>query len=212
MTAAVSESVPATSTATSTEPSGRHSAAEELKAVALRLFAVHGYAGTSLQQIAEAAGYAKSNVLYHFSSKEELLDAALAPAVDEVERVLLGDAGLRLARGEHRAFAEAFVDVILRHRFAVHLFISQGLSLEQLPVVARATAVIRGMVASPFFADSPLQSRLRLAVALGGAAYSLVAGIRWLDDELPLEGLRVELVALIAELLAGSTPAPPPRP
>jgi TetR/AcrR family transcriptional regulator len=47
------------------------------RAVAVRLFARHGFAGTSVQQIADELGVSKQALLYHFPSKEELRRAAL---------------------------------------------------------------------------------------------------------------------------------------
>ena len=53
--------------------------ADDLRRVALQEFATAGYLGTSLQQIADRAGVSKATVLYHFSSKEVLLEAVLSP-------------------------------------------------------------------------------------------------------------------------------------
>ena len=39
---------------------------------ALDVFAVHGYRGATLDQIAEAAGLSKPNILYYFAGKEEI--------------------------------------------------------------------------------------------------------------------------------------------
>ena len=49
------------------------SSQEDLRTIALAEFATAGYAGTSLQRIAELAGLSKSSVLYHYASKEALL-------------------------------------------------------------------------------------------------------------------------------------------
>src|SRR6056297_284855 len=54
---------------------------------ALEVFAQHGYRGATLDQIAEASGLSKPNILYYFTGKEEihvtllnqLMDAWLAP-------------------------------------------------------------------------------------------------------------------------------------
>ena len=46
---------------------------DELRTIALTEFANAGYAGTSLQRIADVAGVSKSAVLYHYASKEALL-------------------------------------------------------------------------------------------------------------------------------------------
>lgn len=44
--------------------------------VTIDLVAAHGYAGTSLARIAEAAGVTKAAVLYHYASKDALVLAA----------------------------------------------------------------------------------------------------------------------------------------
>lgn len=58
------------------EVSGERRTPEELRrqviAAALRLFADRGYAGTSVQDIADAVGASKQLVLYHFGSKAEI--------------------------------------------------------------------------------------------------------------------------------------------
>lgn len=53
--------------------------------VARRLFVERGYAGTSVQEIAEQVQMTKGSLYYHFSSKEELLHALMAPPLDEHE-------------------------------------------------------------------------------------------------------------------------------
>ena len=54
--------------------------------VTLGLLATRGIHGTSLDAVAEAAGVAKSSVLWHFGSKEELLLRVAEHVVDEVAR------------------------------------------------------------------------------------------------------------------------------
>lgn len=44
---------------------------------ATRLFAARGYEGTSIQQVAEAAGITRPTLVYHFKSKEGLRQAVL---------------------------------------------------------------------------------------------------------------------------------------
>ena len=114
---------------------------DELRAIALAEFATSGYAATSLQRIADLAGTSKASVLYHFASKELLLADIVSPAVDDLDRLLDSidtASGLR-----HADFVESFVDLLLRHREVVPLVINQGATLDDVPVMHRATEIMR---------------------------------------------------------------------
>jgi AcrR family transcriptional regulator len=50
----------------------------EILQMALEAFSARGFQGSSLREIAEAAGLSQAGVLHHFSSKEALLAAVLA--------------------------------------------------------------------------------------------------------------------------------------
>ncbi len=54
-------------------------------AVALELFATKGYAGTSIRDIAEPMGMTKAALYYHFSSKEQILEAVTEPMRSEMD-------------------------------------------------------------------------------------------------------------------------------
>lgn len=192
----------------------RASAATELKTVALAQFSLSGFAATSLQSIADAAGYSKSSVLYHFESKDALLEAVLDPAIDRLGVILAAFTRSADARVNRHAFVEsfieAFVDFLLEHRLEVHIFINQGQSLRGTPVIDRANELIIELTASLFADDSTTEERFRFGIALGGAAYTLVAGMTFAGDALgPPDESRVALITVVSELLA---PISLPRP
>jgi AcrR family transcriptional regulator len=60
----------------------------EFVGIAADLFAEHGFAATSLDDIAAAAGYSKAAVLYHFGSKDDLLVAVLQSHLDQVSDMI----------------------------------------------------------------------------------------------------------------------------
>jgi AcrR family transcriptional regulator len=179
-----------------TEPGG----AAPLLEAALRRFASAGFDGTSLQRIADDAGLSKSSVLYHFGSKEALLDAALRPAVEDLativaELVALTDDASR------RAFLVRFVGYLQQHRLAIAVIFSHGQALAGHAVVDEADALIRELAARLRPDGSEDRRMLRFGVALSGAAFMLVAADRWTDDHLPDERLRAGLIDVLGELV-----------
>src|SRR3954453_2549251 len=108
---------------------------DDLRAIALNEFARAGYGATSLQRIAELAGLSKSSVLYHFDSKEALLEAAVQPAFERMEGIVDWlEAGPFTADVRTR-FVTEFTDLLLENRLEVHLFINQGPALEDVPII-----------------------------------------------------------------------------
>jgi AcrR family transcriptional regulator len=96
---------------------------ERLISEAQRLFREHGYAATSLEQIAEAAEVTKGAIYGHFSSKEDLLLSAIETAPKSAWATALNDQSRtvreRLAEfGRAMAADKVFTD---KARLAVEL-------------------------------------------------------------------------------------------
>lgn len=87
----------------------------DLLDAAARLFAKHGYAGTSMRDIAVEAKMLAGSVYYHFPSKDELLLAVYATGVQALENACTaavareGDAWQRL-----EALCRAHLETVLR--------------------------------------------------------------------------------------------------
>lgn len=86
-------------------------------AVALKLFAEQGYAGTSIRDIAQALGVTKAALYYHFDSKEEILHALTEPVITEL-RGLAERASADPAPAPERLL-EAMVDILSRRAFLI---------------------------------------------------------------------------------------------
>ena len=80
-----------------------------------RLFAEHGYAGTSMRQVIADAGVNLAAIHYHFGSKEELLDAVVFRRADPVnsDRIARLEAA-QAASGGGPLPVEVTLDALLR--------------------------------------------------------------------------------------------------
>jgi AcrR family transcriptional regulator len=74
---------------------------QRLLDIAKVLISRHGFAGTSLQMIADELGVTKAAVYYHFKTKDEIVEAIAAPMLAELNRVV-HEASARRTRG-HRS-------------------------------------------------------------------------------------------------------------
>ena len=84
---------------------------------AARLFAQNGYAGTSMREIGEAAGFTKPTLYYHFSSKEGLCKALIEIGVEEFRRGATEILGRRVPVLEKiRLFARLSYQNVHRYR------------------------------------------------------------------------------------------------
>ncbi|AMB58077.1 TetR/AcrR family transcriptional regulator [Microterricola viridarii] len=185
----------------------RSNASDDLRQIALEQFAAVGFAGASLQQIADEAGYSKSSVLYHYANKEALLEAAIGPAIDRLGALLQRYTERGPTVEARTLFVEEFIDFLLEHRLEVYTFVNQGHSLSGIPVIDRANEFIVTLSHTVCNDNASTEDKMRFGMALGGAAYSLVAGMSFLDaDSLgPVDEVRAALIRLIGELLAPVT-------
>jgi AcrR family transcriptional regulator len=174
---------------------------------ALRQFAQVGFDGASLQRIAADAGLSKSSVLYHFGSKEALLDAALRPAVEDLAN-LVEQMVAFADDAAQEAFLVRFVDYLYEHRLAIAVIFSHGQALAGHAVIDQADALVRDLAARIKPDGVGDRQMLRFGVALSGAAFMLVAADRWATDHVPDDEVRAELVDVLGEFVLGRTSTP----
>jgi AcrR family transcriptional regulator len=74
---------------------------ESLLSVAVTVFNVRGYDGTSMEDLAKAAGITKSSIYHHVSGKEELLRLSVTRALDGLFAIL-EEPGAREGRAADR--------------------------------------------------------------------------------------------------------------
>ena len=97
--------------------------------------------------------------------------------------VVLGDFLAGRGSGRRRLLVDRIVDLLLEYRQAVHVFLIQGPSLSDLPIIARANAAVRKLAAAISEERESVADQVRFGIALGGAAFLLTAGRTFADDD-----------------------------
>ncbi|MEU6076178.1 helix-turn-helix domain-containing protein [Micromonospora sp. NPDC047074] len=168
---------------------------DEILAAAGRRFALTGYRGTSLQDIAGEVGCSKATVLYHFANKEAILTELMAPAIAVLQAL---DERLAAHRGAaaQQVAAEGFVDLAVRFRREIALLRGEFPELLQQPSFAHIHRISERLIEA--FAGGSERSSARIA------ALVLLAGISETCGEfadVPDEELRSALLALVRRAL-----------
>ena len=98
-------------------------------ATALELIAANGFAGTSTREISERLGFTKAALYYHFRTKDDLLAALVAPAIEELAALAAGMSP-RPAAAPRRSVLAAYADLVISHEDLIRM-------LSQDPSVAK---------------------------------------------------------------------------
>ena len=172
----------------------------------LGLCATRGIAATSLQDIADASGCSKANVVYHFSHKEELLDEALAPSLRATED-LVGStelAGLG-SEGERIIFATQLVDLLVTHRLATHIVITHPYFVDSIPALNKAQTLMGRMADLVTQYSAGDYDRLRFGVVISGVTYTLVSASILAINSMPQAELQKMLTSVVSSMVMGSS-------
>jgi AcrR family transcriptional regulator len=89
---------------------------QRLLDVAMALISQHGFAGTSLQMIADELGFTKAAIYYHFRTRDQLLVAVMEPVLHQIRRVVEMAESQRTPRTQMETMVEGFAGVVARNR------------------------------------------------------------------------------------------------
>ena len=165
-------------------------------------FASKGYQRTSLEAIAASAGVTKATVLYHFASKDLLVAELLEPLVADLEQAV-AEAAAQPAHRRAWTLIEGWLDVLLRHRNSLGVFITEYARIagntevvRLVAVYARVVAVyLRGyeVIAGP---GAGLRERVRASQAL-----ALVSDPIWHNQDVDAAVLREVILEGVRQFL-----------
>lgn len=148
---------------------------------ALELFSTQGVSGTSLQMIADRVGVTKAAVYFQFRTKEEILEALIAPAFARVSD-LLARTQAEPDPGARREMAlRGLVDLVVDHR--------RGAALMHMDPAAHAFFEQHRPFKDPIdvlalmLGGGDATGRVRFACFIGGAMLAGVSPeLRDIDD------------------------------
>src|SRR5437870_9970390 len=89
---------------------------QRLLDVAVVLISRHGFAGTSLQMIADELGFTKAAIYHHFRTRDQLLVAVMEPMLHQIRRVVELAESQRTPRTQMSVMVEGFAAVVATNR------------------------------------------------------------------------------------------------
>ncbi|WBB81045.1 TetR family transcriptional regulator [Micromonospora sp. WMMD882] len=174
---------------------------------ALDLFSAHGYQRTTLQEIADRLRLTKAAILYHFPSKQHILDDLIEPLLAGLERTV--DTAGRLPPERARwAILEGWVDVLLTHRRPLGMLFHDIAMIARGPTYQRLIRIslhANEVVAGP---DADRRGQVR-----AGQAIAMCSDPVLFFQHVPPETLRADILDGVRRLFDGpADPADPADP
>ncbi len=174
--------------------------------MALDLFNEHGYDKTSLREIADALGFTKAALYYHFERKEDIL-VALHLRLHSLGRDVLDQLGQIEQTLDARVWMELldqFIDQVLANRKLFLMHLRNQNALEQIVEHEHNDADHQDMEEQlrRFLADRalPLALRVRMACSIGAVIGTLMGPGSAFGD-VPTEELAYLLRASLRDLM-----------
>jgi AcrR family transcriptional regulator len=157
--------------------------------VAMALISQHGFAGTSLQMIADEFGFTKAAIYYHFRTRDQLLIALMEPLAHEIRQVVETAESQRTPRTQMDAMVCGFAGVVARNRSlaAVMVFDPSVHRVLQLQpewgdLIARQLALLTQL-------DTGVTGLIKATAAMTGLAGAATGAPMDIDDDALVEEL-----------------------
>ena len=140
---------------------------EQIRVVALEMFAERGYAGTSLREIAERLGVTKAAVYYHFPTKEDILESLLKDFLAQLDELIAWTERQPRGTATRRAALDRYAQMLGGPKTDLARFMQEGQSaIRELAAglqVRKHFAQFQALLAAP---DESAEGKLRAQVAL----------------------------------------------
>lgn len=158
-------------------------APERLLDVALELFSQRGVSGTSLQMIADELGVTKAAVYHRFQTKEDIVWAVIAPAMEKLAEVARNAEAQRRRSDQVGTALAGVVDLVVENRRVTTIILSDpavSRLVREHPVLHGLEERVNRVLAGP---DPDAETLVGTAMLSGGLmAAGLDPRLADLDD------------------------------
>jgi AcrR family transcriptional regulator len=151
---------------------------------ALTLFAIHSFAGTSLQMIADHVGITKAAVYHHFKTRDEILASVIEPAGRELRAAIDTAQARRTSTARAETMLTGFVEVTIRHRPLIALICTDAGVTHNVGSREDVMVLINRLLELLTAHQSPPESEVNATLAVNGIASAAASpGLRHLADD-----------------------------
>jgi len=141
--------------------------------VALELIADRGFAATSTREISERLGFTKAALYYHFRTKDDLLAAIVAPAIEDLAR-LVSETGSRPGSAARCQIVDGYIDLVSSHEDLIRV-LHDDPAVRQCSALTDAAPLYRRLTQLLSGTDTPdTAQRTCVRAALGGIHLALL--------------------------------------
>jgi AcrR family transcriptional regulator len=151
---------------------------------AIRLFARHSFAGTSLQMIADEVGVTKSAVHHHFRTREELLNAVIEPLLEGLRVAVTAAEAQRSRSARADCMLAGFVDIAVGNRVLAHVLVGDPGTVEMLRSRPEVSDLVERLIKLIADTEPGVGGWIKADMVLAGLSGGIGARTRDLDDDL----------------------------
>ncbi|MGW1814741.1 TetR/AcrR family transcriptional regulator [Streptomyces sp. NPDC002125] len=162
---------------------------------ALRLFAEHGFKGTSLHDIAVEAHCSKASLLYHFAGKDAILTELLTPPAEGLSGLRAELAALDGDRAVEPAVA-GYIGLAMRFHLEIKIIFAELPEMLGHPVLAVIPEAVDELADALAGRSDQPRARVMAQMVIGGVAVTVASDLDVDRDTMRAELLRGALRTL----------------
>jgi len=187
---------------------------EKIQAVAVELFAEHGYEKTSLREIAERLDVTKAALYYHFNTKEDIVVSLFDDLIANVDEIIDWATDQPRTLETRQEVIRRYGCVARNRPKSMMRFVQESkATLRELAVGERLQARFQTLAGTLHMPDAPPAEQLRCSIALlsVSAAPFMLKELDATDDEKYAAGLELALELVSSACVGGREPQSKPQ-